>query len=180
MAKSGENFITLVDFIQKGDVPLVYRYLLLTTHYRSPMNFSWEAVNAAGIARKNIIRALWQMPEDGKVDSNFLNQFTSFINDDLGTPQALALVFEVLKSDIADADKKATILKFDEVLGLRLDEKIEEESIEIPIAVQNLLKERDMAREKKDFARSDMLRTEIANLGYHIDDTPDGVKVSKK
>ncbi len=180
MAKSGENFITLVDFVQKGDVPLVYRYLLLTTHYRSPMNFSWEAVNAAGIARKNIIRALWQMPEDGKVDSNFLNQFTSFINDDLGTPQALALIFEVLKSDITDADKKATILKFDEVLGLRLDEKIEEESIEIPIAVQNLLKEREVAREKKDFARSDMLRTEIANLGYHIDDTPDGVKVSKK
>ncbi len=180
MAKSGDNFITLKTLVEKYDAPLVYRYLLLTVHYRSPMNFSHEAINAAGIARKNIIRSLRGMPVGGKVDENFKERFTQYINDDLGTPQALALVYEILKSDISDASKKATILEFDKVLGLKLDEVITEEVIEIPIAVQNLLKEREIARAQKDFDRSDQLRSDIAELGYLLEDSKDGAKVTKK
>ena len=144
------------------------------------MNFSHEAINAAGIARKNIIRSLRGMPVGGKVDENFKERFTQYINDDLGTPQALALVYEILKSDISDASKKATILEFDKVLGLKLDEVITEEVIEIPIAVQNLLKEREIARAQKDFDRSDQLRSDIAELGYLLEDSKDGAKVTKK
>lgn len=180
MAKSGDNFITLKTLIEKSISPLAYRYLLLQSRYNSPMNFSFEALEGAQTAYTNLCKTVSALPEGGSPDKASIEKFGKFIDDDLGTPQALALVFEVLKSDISDADKRATILKFDEVLGLHLDKTAKEEELELPIAVQNLLKEREVAREKKDFARSDAIRSEIAGMGYSLDDTPEGTKVSKK
>jgi len=181
MAKSGENFITLRTLAEHGDSPLTYRYLLLTSHYRTPMNFSWEALKASGEARKKILETLSGIEDDGKVNQEYKNKFTDFINDDLGTPQALALIFEVLKSTIPDANKKATILEFDKVLGIKLDEKVlSEVLIEVPIAIKNLLTERELARSKKDFARADALRGEIEDLGYKVLDSESGAEVLKK
>jgi len=145
------------------------------------MNFSWEALKASGEARKKILETLSGIEDDGKVNQEYKNKFTDFINDDLGTPQALALIFEVLKSTIPDANKKATILEFDKVLGIKLDEKVlSEVLIEVPIAIKNLLTERELARSKKDFARADALRGEIEDLGYKVLDSESGAEVLKK
>ncbi|MDO8492242.1 MAG: cysteine--tRNA ligase [bacterium] len=184
MAKSAGTFIKLKDLIEMGYPPLAYRYLLLNSHYRSPMNFSYIAMDGATNAIQKIIKDLSDLPPDGKINKEYEEKFTNFINDDLATAQALALVFEVLKSDIAPADKLTTILKFDEVLGLDLYRCIatnqEEKNIEIPIAVQNLVAEREIARKNKKFETADLLRNEIASLGYIVEDAESGPKVSKK
>jgi cysteinyl-tRNA synthetase len=94
------------------------------------------------------------------------------INDDVNTAGALATVWELLKNpDVSDADKKATILDFDQVLGLTLDKALQETPIEIPAPVQKLLAERALARTNKDFGLSDDLRNQIHALGYAVKDT---------
>jgi cysteinyl-tRNA synthetase len=102
------------------------------------------------------------------------------INDDLNTAGGLAIVWELIKNpDISDADKKATILNFDQVLGLKLNEIQEEFETVIPDHVEKLLKEREIAREKKDWHTSDLIRNEIQALGYELKDSDDGQKVRK-
>jgi cysteinyl-tRNA synthetase len=103
------------------------------------------------------------------------------MNDDLNTAGGLAIVWELIKNpDVSDADKKATILDFDRVLGLKLDEiTSKDEVLEVPEHVQKLLKEREIAREKQDWHTSDLIRNEIQALGYELKDTDDGQKVRK-
>ena len=100
------------------------------------------------------------------------------INDDLNIPRAMAVVQEMLKSNISDAEKHTTILDFDSVLGLRLDQLDKEQAL--PGEVQKLVDARLNAREAKNFAASDQLRSEIETLGYQVQDTKDGMKVVKK
>lgn len=186
IAKSAGTFIKLKNLAEKGYSPLAYRYLLLNSHYRNPTNFSYEALDGASNTLKKLANDLAEFPNDGKVNTEYLEKFISLVNDDLATPQALALLFEVLKSKINPADKLATILKFDEALGLNLFRYIEinqeenKKDVKIPIAVQNLVTEREVARKNQKFERADMLRNEIASLGYIVEDTDSEPKISKK
>lgn len=122
--------------------------------------------------------------ENEKTENNpakteeYKNQFIESLNDDLNMPQALATVWQVVKDEVlSGGDKKSLLLDFDKVLGLDL-EKIE--SFEIPENVQNLIKERDLARNNKDFAKSDEIRAEIEKLGFEVKDTPEGTRVSPR
>ena len=183
MAKSEENFLTLENaLLKKGLDPLVYRFAALHTHYRKPMEYSEEVMaNAAsGYAHlKNQIKELGISDQGlGKIDKDFQGKYINCINDDLNMPQAMAVVQELLKSDLPKAERLATVLDFDKVLGLRLDSAGEE--IELPPAVRELLKARDLAREAKDFGRADEIRQQIEDLGYTIEDTAGGVRVCKK
>ncbi len=100
------------------------------------------------------------------------------MNDDLGTPQALAIVWEILKdASISDADKKATILSFDDALGLKLDEVT---TLEIPPEVSALAEKREAARNAKDWATSDALRKELQDLGFDVEDTSSGPKIVRR
>ncbi len=172
MAKSGDNFITLGTLKDKKVDPLALRYVFLTARYSSPLQFSWETLGGAETALKRIRQKLSKLPDGGTVANS---DFNKFVNDDLDTPKALALISEILNSEnISDADKKATILDFDRVLGLQLD-KIE--TVEIPEEVKNLIQQRDTARANKDFAKSDELRLEIEKLGFEVKDTKDGTQV---
>jgi len=179
MAKSGDNFVTLDTLIQKGINPLAYRYLLLQTHYRKQLSFSWEALEAAqrGLERlySEAIRLKKDKIEingDKEIDDKFLNT----INDDLNTPQALAVVWEAVNKKTIDYD---TLIKFDEVLGLNIkDTKIQGyNEIEIPNEIQKLLDLRQTARDEKNWSESDRLRDEIKKHGYSVDDTGEGQKI---
>ncbi len=178
MAKAGENFLTVGTLVEKGINPVVYRFWALMANYRTKMNFHWEALEAAETALKRLYSLYMSLgAEVGNVSEEYQNKFKEYIGDDLNTPRALSLLWDLIKDEnISDADKKATILDFDTVLGLGFENLKEEE---IPEQILKLVEERKTAKENKDFAKSDELRKEINYLGYEVKDTPEGQKVSK-
>ncbi|EKE05480.1 MAG: cysteinyl-tRNA synthetase [uncultured bacterium] len=176
MAKSDENFLTLETLKEKGFSPLVYRFFILQAHYRKQLTFSWEALEAAQTGLEKLQKAILNLGEPTETCKIYEKKFLKTVNDDLNTPQALALIWELLKSEKSDGKKKATVLKFDEVLGLELDKTKQEE---IPTNIKGLAKKREEARKEKNWSESDKLRKEIENLGFTVEDTSDGQKISK-
>ena len=178
MAKSAGNFYTLRDIEAKGISPLAMRYLSLQTHYRKPLNFTWESMGAAQSGLNNLSEQFLELGENvGEINLTYKEQFMDAMNNDLEAPKALALVWDLLKDlNISKEDKKATILDFDRVLGLGLDKL---KPLEITDEVKKLADERIEARKNKDFKKSDELRDEIKKLGFELKDTPDGYKISK-
>lgn len=183
MSKSGENYITLQTLKEKGIDPLALRYVFLTAQYSSPIQFSWEAIEGLSETLKRLREEFAQLKT--KSDTNDLKdnlfeeykkKFNDFINDDLDTPKATALLREVFRqSEISSVTKVKLIEDFDKVLGLRLDEMKE---FKIPENVKNLIKERDLARNDKDFAKSDEIRAKIEELGFDVKDTENGSVVT--
>ncbi len=178
MSKSLNNFYRLSDLEEKGFEPLAYRYLVLTAHYRDKLNFTWQSLEAAQNALNKIrqeIRA-WESPKIGCAE--FQQKFAEAANNDLNMPQAVAVMHELIQSDYPTSSKARTILEMDKILGLGLDEYLGK-TIEISEKVQQLIEERENARKNKDFEKADKVRREIKDLGYDLDDTPEGVKVKK-
>ena len=184
MAKSEGNFLTLDStYIQNGIDPLVYRFATYQTHYRKPMEYSEEAVQAArnGLEHlKNQVRSLMSkgMDDTASVNDGYKQKFIKELNDDLNMPRALASVQEALKSDMDDSEKLATVLDFDRVLGLDLEKVTVSE--ELPENIQQKIAAREKARAEKNWALSDQLRDEIQALGYVVQDAKDGMTVFKK
>jgi cysteinyl-tRNA synthetase len=184
MAKSAENFLTIENAFLKNDInPLAYRFAAFLTHYRKPMEFSDEAMEAARNGLLHLQNQVRQVAASGAgseqaINTEYKNKFLAAVNDDLNMPRAMAVIQEMLKSSIADTAKQATILDFDRVLGLSLDRLDQEQAL--PDAVQSRIDARVKARESKDFVTSDRLRAEIEALGYLVQDTKDGMKVIKK
>ena len=178
MAKSGDSFITLRTITEKGISPIAYRFWLLMGHYRTKMNFNWEALEGAETALKRLYGLYMSLGEKiGKVDKEYQEKFKEFVFDDLDTPRALSLLWDVLKDEkISNANKKATILDFDKVLGLDFANLKEEKISE---AILKLVEEREEVRKNKDFKKSDELRKKINSLGYEIEDKNSGYKINK-
>jgi len=183
MAKSEGNFLTLdSSFTDKGIDPLVYRFAAFLTHYRKPMEYSEEAVEAArnGLAHlRNQVRAIKDKSSGqmGSISAEFRHKFLAEINDDLNMPRAMAVAQEMLKSVLPDSEKLATILDFEHVFGLELDRVDDTE--ELPSDVLEKVDARNQARADKDWALSDQLRDELQAMGYVVQDTKDGTKVFK-
>ena len=178
MAKSGDNFVTLSVLEKKGYSAFDYRYFCLGTHYRNPLMFSYEAMDSAKTARKKLNDKILELKSNGgKVSSSYLEKFTKGINDDLNTSKGMAVMWELVKDDsLSDNDKYATLLKFDSVLGFGLKNfKVEK----IPAEVKNLAEKRLVARNNKDWKKSDELRDKIKEFGYVIGDTKEGFKIDK-
>ncbi|MBI5306700.1 cysteine--tRNA ligase [Candidatus Wolfebacteria bacterium] len=191
MSKSLGNIFTLREIEEKGFNPFAYRYLVLTTHYRSKMNFTWESLQAAANALNNLNNELrimnYELPAKQKIkinnDKNLINykkQFLFAINDDLNTPKTLAVVWEIIKNkNLSNKIKKALILEFDKVLGLNLN-KIKPVKIQkIPLKIKQMADERELLRQNKQFIPADLLRKKIEQLGYIVEDTAFGPKVQK-
>lgn len=179
MAKSEENFLKLGKVIERGINPLTYRFWLLMGNYRTKLNFSWEALEASETALRRLYGLYIALGDatGGEVATEYQEKFKGHIDDDLDTPRALVVLWDVLKNEnLSPADKKATVLDFDTVLGLGFDTLKEEV---IPEEVAQLVKEREQARQNKDFKKSDELREKINALGYEVKDTADGQKASK-
>jgi cysteinyl-tRNA synthetase len=181
MAKSEGNFLTLeASFIQKGIDPLAFRFASFLTHYRKPMEFSEEGMVAAqnGLQHlRNQVRTLMDGSRATTIDTGFQQKFNSALNNDLNMPQVLAVVQELLKSNLEDGIKLATVQDCDRVLGLDLDRVGVAQ--ELAPEVQQLVEARRQARKEKNWALSDQLRDEIQAMGYTVQDSPQGMKVFK-
>ncbi|MFH1235591.1 MAG: cysteine--tRNA ligase [Parcubacteria group bacterium] len=176
MAKSGENFITLQTLKDKKIQPLSYRYFCLGTHYRKRLNFSWEALEAAQNGFENLLILTAGLGE-GKIGcAEFEQKFTDAVNDDLNMPKALGVVWDMLRSSNPPHAKKASLLKFDQILGLNLKDA---KPIDVPDEIAKLMKQREELRKQKNWAESDSLRDEIARKGFKVEDTPAGPIVKR-
>jgi cysteinyl-tRNA synthetase len=176
MAKSTGNFFKINDLTEQAVSPLAYRYWLLTAHYRSPVNFTYEAVQASQNALIKMIKIVMNYPKQGSIIPEYQEKFLSYINDDLNMPKALALAWELIgDSKQNEADKRSTLIDFDRVFGLKLDSLPEiENPEEIPAEIIALSEAREEARKAKDWAKADALRVEIENRGFTVTDNKDG------
>jgi len=181
MSKSLGNVYTIDDIEEKGYSPIAYRYLAYTSHYRNKLNFTWDAIESANNSLINM-KKLYQEHLNGneKVDDidKYREKFIDAINDDLNIPMAMAVVWEVLKSNKSESYAKL-LLEFDEVLSLNIDKIDEIQEVEISIEVSDIIEERKMSRENKNFILSDTLRDKLFDLGYKVLDTKEGQKVEK-
>ena len=137
------------------------------------MAFSFDSLTASQAALNKLrdeIRA-WDEPEGSAF--KYWQKFLEAANDDLNIPKALAVVWEMVKSDIPSSEKSATLLEMDKILSLGFNEYIGKK-VEVPEEVKKLIEQRENARIKKDFKKSDELRKEIKKLGYEIEDTSEG------
>ncbi len=186
VSKSLGNTIYLTQMTDRGLNPRALRYLYLTAHYRTPMNFTWESAEGADAALKRLLRAYLEMPKGGSVNEAFLKDFYAALANDLDTPAALARVWELMKDEnVSNADKKASLAAADKILGLGLAEarpvqKLSVTADNLPGEVKTLVDEREAARKNKDFARSDELRKAIESKGFTVKDTPEGQQISTK
>ncbi len=178
MSKSKGNYAILQDLVNKNYCPLAYRHLILTAHYRSKINFTWESLQSSQHYLNNLYRKLKDLEAPTNIDSVYLEKFTLAINNDLDTPQALAIMQELLKAEINSDIKAATLIKFDEILALNIKNYISKTE-PIPQNIKDLLAQREQARLKKDFKNSDFIRSQILELGYEIKDSPSGPKIVK-
>jgi cysteinyl-tRNA synthetase len=176
MSKSAGEFLRLATLVERGFDPLAYRYLVLSAHYRSPLTFSWAALDAAQTALSRLRLAWRRLPDGGQPDTGYQQALQAELNQDLNTPRALALMWELLKSDLPPATQKATLRWLDQVLGLGLAEW-SPAVLEVPDAVQALVTARDQARQEKRWADADTLRQAIESAGFTVRDTPAGTSV---
>ena len=178
MAKSDGTFIILKTLKEKNVAPLAYRYLCLTAHYRSKLNFSWESLTAAQNSLYKIYETISAWEKVGEVEKNYQEKFLSFINDDLDMPKAIALTWELIDSTLTSEIKLATLFEFDKVFGLSLEE-VWRQARKIPHEVKKLVAEREKARAEKNWQESDRLRDEIKKLGFQVEDTANGPVIKK-
>ena len=181
MSKSLNNVYTISDLEAKGFSAMDYRMFNFTSHYRNKLNFTWDSLESAKIAL-NRLKEGYQKHEEGieqvsdeKIEG-YKQKFNEAINDDLNMPLAMSVVWEVIKENNKSKQYAELLRKFDEVLGLEINKKVE---IELPEEVKKLVEERKLARLNKDWAKSDELRDKIDQMGYSVKDTKDGMEITK-
>lgn len=176
MGKSLGNAYTLHDIEQHKFPPLALRYFYFTAHYRTNLNFTWEALEAASNSLKKleqfIARATVRVQPDTTFRNAYVEEFVGHLMNDLHTPNALATMWSMLKSDLSDEEKLKTLFKMDEVLGFDLA-SVKTEA-DLPEEVRELLVARAQARAQGNWSESDRLRDAMHELGFMVEDTPDG------
>jgi cysteinyl-tRNA synthetase len=193
LSKSLGNSILVSDLIAKGFNPLSLRYLIMTTHYKTGLNFTWESLTGAQTAyfklkdflinlKKEVSKSDFDMDSDlskGIFDTH-KTTFEECLADDLNFAKAIGFVWQIIKSkDINSKMKLDLLLNFDKVLGLKLNEVNPRAEEEIPAEILEMKKERDAARKEKDFHKSDELRKEIEREGFAVEDK-DGESIIRK
>jgi cysteinyl-tRNA synthetase len=179
MAKSAGEFLRLANLVERGYDPLAFRYLCLTAHYRSQLNFTIDALDAAATALDRLRAGFHALPAAGEADAGYLERFSAEVNDDLNVPRALALAWEVLRGELPPATRKATLARFDRVFGLGLTTWQPKQET-IPETVQALAAARAAAREARNWAEADRLRAELHAAGWEIEDKPDGYALKRR
>lgn len=189
MSKSKGNFLTLGLLESKGYDPMVYRLFCLQSHYRKPLEFTYEALDNIGAAYDKLVKRVGTLDKEGEVDREkflaYRRKFETALCDDLNSSMAVTVLYDMLKEDMSDATKYALAESFDEVLSLNLitahaareagntvDEEMERYILE-------RIEERKAAKKEKDFARADEIRAELLEKGIVLEDTREGVKWKK-
>ena len=186
MSKSLGNVYLLKDITNKGYNPLSYKLLTYSSHYRNKLNFTWESMESSDKALERLKNG-YKLHLNGTddVEDEIINEyeekFHKAINDDLNMPLAMSVVWEVVRNEKKSPKLAKLLIKFDTILGLKIDEDNEStKEKEIPEEILMLVDERKVARENKNWEESDRLRNLINEKGYSIKDTKDGVEISKK
>lgn len=184
MSKSLNNIYTLDTLKEKGIDPIAYKLLCFSSHYRNKLNFTFEGATSANTSLMRLKEG-YQKHLEGKdevgaeVINEFEERFHSAINDDLNMPMAISVVWDVIKSKEKSKELAELLLKFDEVLGLKIDE-IQSKENNIPEEIMKLAEERKNARDNKNWKKSDELRDIIETKGYIIKDTKEGFDLERK
>jgi len=183
MSKSLGNFYTIEDIEKNIIDPISLRLLFLQSHYRQPLNFTWQSARASQEAYKRL-REIFLSLKAKKIlislsstkAKNFQNQFIQALENDLQTPQAVAIMWDMIKSDITNDEKYFLLMDFDKVFGLNLGKIIEEK---IPVNIIKLAEKRLEARKTRNFDMSDKLRIKIEKAGYKIEDKNDTYTIKR-
>ena len=185
MSKSKGDFLTVSLLEEKGYSPLAYRMFCLQSHYRKPLEFSFDTLDNVSSAYIKLLNRVANLKDDGEVDVKVFEEydakFKEALSDDLNTSMAITIVYDALKADTNDATKKALIGSFDKVLSLGLLEgeaikKEENNDSELESYVLGKIEERAEAKKAKDYAKADAIRAELLEKGIAIEDTREGVK----
>lgn len=176
ISKSLGNGFRLLDLHERGIPPLAFRYWLLTAHYRTQVNFTWDALAGAQSAYNRLTNFIVEHEhEEGIVAEEYREKFIEALDDDLNTASAIALMWTLLKDDsVSIGDKRATLLYANTLLGLGLHHIVRKAYTPLPHGTEELLESRRIARENKDWAESDRLRDALRALGVELKDTNDG------
>lgn len=183
MSRSKGNVYTISDLEKRGFDALAFRYLTMTVHYKAKMNFTFDALVSAQTALNNLRETVsqWDKPKIGCAE--YEEKFLEAVNDDLNMPKALAIIWELVKSDYPSSAKAESLFKFDEVFGLNLKSKISNRKTkeeDIPDEILQMAKEREELRGKKRFHLADQMRNRIKKMGYEIEDKEDGTTNIKR
>ena len=180
MSKSNGEFLTVSLLEQKGYKPVVYRFFCLQSHYRKPLEFSYEVLENVGVAYEKLHKKVLELKNDGEVDAakfaEYRAKFEEVLSNDMNTSMAITMIYDVLREDMNDATKKALVTSFDEVLSLDLTVAEEAAAVdaELEAFVLAKIEERKAAKKEKDFAKADAIRAELLEKGIQIKDTREG------
>ena len=178
MSKSLGNVYLLKDIINKGYDPLVYRLFTYSGHYRNKLNFTWDGIEATSKSLERLKNG-YQVHKNGtdildendkKQLSRIEEEFHKAINDDMNMPLAMSFVWETIRYPKKSTEIANLLLKFDTILGLKIDEPIQKQEQEMPQDVLEMIEERKIARQNKDWAKADELREKIRGMGYEVRD----------
>lgn len=188
MSKSKGDFLTVSLLEEKGYDPIVYRMFCLQSHYRKPLEFSYEALDNIKSAYVKLVKRIQDLKEDGSVEQEkfreYKERFEKELCNDLNTSMAITVVYDLLKADMSDATKRALIEDFDKVLSLNLLTAVVEETntgvdAEMEAYILAMIEERKAAKKEKNFARADEIRDILLEKGIILEDTREGVKWKK-
>lgn len=182
MSKSHGEFLRLQTLITRDFEPLSYRYLCLTAHYRSDLKFTWASLMSARTTLQRLRLAVHSWGAAGTPHAETVARFRAQVYDDLNTPNGLAVMWEMVKSDLPAASKKATLLECDRVLGLQLAawQPTNIAIPAIPTAVQDLVDQRIAARMAKNWTQADQLRAQITARGFELEDGAHGTRLRRR
>ena len=187
MSKSKGDFLTVSLLETKGYIPLVYRLFCLQSHYRKPLEFSYEVLDNMTAAYNKLVKRISELKAEGGIDktafAEYKEQFEEALCNDLNSSMALTVIYDLLKADITDETKLALVKDFDYVLSLNLieaAENLKNESSNVDAELESFIlekiEERAQAKKAKDFAKADAIRDELLTKGVAIKDTREGVK----
>ena len=189
MSKSKGDFLTVSLLESKGYDPVVYRLFCLQSHYRKPLEFSYEVLDNMSAAYDKLVKKIGTLDQNGEIDQEKFNayraKFEAALCDDLNSSMAITVLYDMLKDDMSDATKYALAESFDEVLSLNLTTahaaKEADNSVDAELESYVLAKieERKAAKKEKNFALADAIRNELLEKGIVLEDTREGVKWKK-
>ena len=184
MSKSKGDFLTVSLLESKGYNPVVYRMFCLQSHYRKPLQFSYQVLDSVASGYKKLRNRIGKLTNDGEINQELVKEykekFIDVVGNDLNTASGITLVYDVLKEDTNEATKLAIINDFDKVLSLDLTkgaiEEKKEENIdsELETYINEMIAKRAEAKKNKDFATADSIRDELASKGIILKDTREG------
>jgi cysteinyl-tRNA synthetase len=189
MSKSKGDFLTVSLLESKGYNPIVYRLFCLQSHYRKPLEFSYEVLDNMSAAYDKLVKKIGTLDNSGEIDKakfdEYRAKFEAALCDDLNSSMAITVLYDMLKDDMSDATKYALAKSFDEVLSLDLTtahaakEAGNTVDAELESYVLAKIEERKAAKKEKDFAKADAIRNELLEKGIVLEDTREGVKWKK-